>query len=338
MASMHRPWLTRRSAGLAFRFVGACLAVCGDSSAQDAAGAEAAPCASSAYGDAWGRSSRSGDLTLCRVPATSAGTQSRDYELREGGALLWALRLPHVLEDAIVSDAGVVDGYVPLEGPRGLGTPVHLVTISVAGVVEREWTLRIGPDAFLCADAPPVAGFARVDESRIAVLTRNEELFVLDADGPTDVHAIELGRVYGKPGESSWIAEWDVVPDAELVVLRVGYSLRYPGEHAPGPGSSTWGGYEDLGMRLLVVGWRSELLWTGGEPCTRRTPDARRPDAVGDAFRLEREERVVVSEGLVTASLCAGRPPVRLTCSKDASGAWQVRAPDFSRPPSAPKR
>src|SRR5688572_16324158 len=132
---------------------------------------EGQPCSSSAYADAWGRSSPDGTLALCRVPAVSADVESLEYELRAGGVLLWRCRLPHALEEAVVSDSGAVAGFAIQDDPRSASL-AHVVTISRHGRIEREWRLGARTKWISCnGEEPAVTEIARVDASRIAVRT-----------------------------------------------------------------------------------------------------------------------------------------------------------------------
>lgn len=129
-------------------------------------------CASTPYGDAWGRTSPSGTILLCRVPAARAGVPSLEYVLRAGGQRLWSIGLSHTLDEAVVGESGEVHGFATLDEARASAPTAYVVAIAPNGYLRREWRFEVESKWFICGSRPPaVTGIARVDAFCIAVRT-----------------------------------------------------------------------------------------------------------------------------------------------------------------------
>lgn len=143
------------------------------------------------------------------------------------------------------------------------------------------------------------------------------------------MRAFDLLGLPGGQGEYRWIAEWDVLPGAEVVAVRTPYSRHHP-RTPTAPLGALIGGREDLGMRYSIMDASGRVLWSLSEHWltvaarSERTP---REAAAERAFRQDRSQRIEISAGsslavdvsTSTASLC-------IVVSKDLAGAWQAVA------------
>ena len=328
---MNRGWILAfgRVMPLATGWVSALLAIAVQ--ALGAADLVSCPYPSTPYGEAWGRTSPSGAFQLCRLPETSADVISREYELRCGALLLWRLWLPHALDEAVVSDAGMVDGFAVPEIPDASESPsiAYVVSISRRGVVEREWRIEARKKWFLCGGVEPaVTEIARVDASRIAVRTGYDDLLILDVDAATPERIFDLYRLVGVPGENRRIAEWDVLPGGEVVAVRAACSRYEPGIPTAPPGTRV-GSREDFWQRFFVATSDGEVLWSTSEHrLTLPVWSMRSPlEAAAElAFREERTQRITVPADNRFEVLPRAEPTsLWIQVAKDADGAWQVR-------------
>lgn len=284
-------------------------------------------CASTPYGDAWGRTSPSGTVQLCRVPATMAGEASQEYELRAGELLLWRMWLPRVLDEAVVSDGGVVDGFT-IQEERGSDPIAHVVTVSARGVLEREWRIAARQKWFVCGGGvPPVTEIARVDASRIAVRTGYDDLLILDAEAATPSRTFDLHGLPCAQGEQSWIVEWDVLPGGEVAAVRVAYR-RYEGGTARGPLGTRSEAREDFWMRVFVVTSDGTVLWSRSEHCLTVHSSSRHAPheaAAARAFREERSQRIkVLSDSRFEVIVRPEATTQWIQVEKDPDGGWRA--------------
>lgn len=286
------------------------------------------PCFATPYVDAWGRTSDGGDLTLCRIPAGSAGVEVLEYELRAGNHLLWQRRLPRRLDEAVVSADGTVDGFALFwsEPPR---VPLAwVVTIGPSGTIDREWRLGVEPNS-ICGTYPPaLVSIARIDRFHVAAMTGNDDLVILDVRRDAPIRTFHLGRVGWRSGETSWIAEWDVLPGAEIAAVRVGYRARRSLEPT---GIRTIGerGQLELGTKVFVVTADGSILWSRTVPCLQVPPSSaleNQSDAERD-FRQDGTDLMIAADvWSFRARLCAASAPLVLRMSKDALGEWRATA------------
>lgn len=285
-------------------------------------------CPSTPYYDAWGRTSPSGLFQLCRVPGTSAAVSSIEYELRSGEQRLWVLALPHALGEAVVSESGEVDGYAIVEESRPSAATAYVVAIAPDGLLRREW--RFGVESKWIAggaNPPPVTGIARIDPFRLAVRTGYDEVWTLELDSAAPVRSFDLRRFPGGPGEARTIAEWHVLPGAEVVAIRTAYGVFHVGTPT-GPLGALIGGRTDLGMRYSVLDSGGRVLWSLSDDClTASTASDRSPlEAFAEqAFRQDRSEHIEISSGSpIAVDVRTSGTSLRIEVSKDLSGAWQA--------------
>lgn len=286
-------------------------------------------CPSTAYGGAWGRSSPSGTFELCRLPATEVGGDALEYELRSAAAYLWRLRLPVALDEAIVSETGRVDGFAIRQEPK-VASIAHVVAISPGGILEREWRLEARKKWFTCGwGPPPVTEIARVDSKHVAVQTGYDDLLILDANAAEPLRIFDLNALPYAPGESRRIVEWDALPGAEVVAVRLTCS-RFT-EGAPStPSGARDGGRVDLGMRYFVVTSSGAVLWSAYEGALTVPAGSQQTSSQAAAVRRFEEERsqrltAISSYRFEVIPLTEG-PRRWIDVSKDSSGAWQASA------------
>lgn len=277
-------------------------------------------CPSSAFAEAWGRESKSGLFTLCRIPAESAGMHSLEYELRSGTAVLWRVHLTHVLDDAVVTNSGVVVGFGNEKVAEDGSVPVYVASVGIYGQIVGEWSIKLAPRAGCTEPTPKIVSIASVDENHIAIVSNFDELMVLDARAPDHVRRLDLTESYGKVGEIRWLAECKVMPQADIVVLRIGYrAIKMPESQFA---------QTELGSLAMVMTVEGHVLWNSREVCNSipmRQGDRDRAFALIRQFESERDARLtVMGQAKIGIQHCPSGSSVIVSWEKSVDGSFRV--------------
>ena len=206
--------------------------------------------------------SQSGQFSVRVDPGDIYGRDGASYQLRKDGVLIWSKQLPVTLQEAGVTDKGVIAGYGYSNGPEGFATDrklkgpgnFHVVVINAKG-------------EFLCNDATPRAS------SRFLHTLPNPAAHGIIFDDANDRLVVRIADADVNRMKESWqvyqISTGKAVNEFKPAKrIRNSRSARFVIDAKPINGTSLtlvhWWSYDDgsVGARFAAIDLNGKPVWT----------------------------------------------------------------------------